>query len=142
MQPDHVTLSVPSHPRYLRLVRDVLTRLLTDVGFSKRDRMGVVLAVNEAFANVIKHCYQGDVTQRIDLTVCVEPQVVTIEMRDYGKHPDVACIQPRDLQDVRPGGLGTHLMRSIMDEITYDMASDTGTVLRMRKHRSVPCTSP
>jgi anti-sigma regulatory factor (Ser/Thr protein kinase) len=141
-QPERLTLSIPSHPRYLRVVRNFLSSLLAELGFSHQTCMGMVLAVNEAYANVIEHCYQGDVTQRVDLAVVIEPAVITIEMRDYGAQPDPACIEPRDLQDVRPGGLGTHFMRAIMDDITYDLSSGTGTVLRMSKRRSLPCTSP
>ncbi len=98
--------------------------------------MGVVLAVNEAHANVIKHGYRGDTSQRVDISVQIAPQVLTIEIQDYGDQVDEACIEPRDLDDIRPGGLGTHLMRAIMDEVTYDVSSGTGTVLRMSKRRS------
>lgn len=138
---EYVTLSVPSDSRYLRMVRDFLSSLLVELGFDSRECTGVVLAVNEAYANVIQHCYQGDTTQRIDLTVSMTPQMLTIEMRDYGGKMDLACIRPRDLNEVRPGGIGTHLMCAIMDEVTYDVSSDTGTVLRMSKRRSQPCKS-
>jgi anti-sigma regulatory factor (Ser/Thr protein kinase) len=138
---EYVTLSVPSDPRYLRMVRDCLSSLLDDLGFDDRDRTGVVLAVNEAYANVIQHCYQGDTTQRVDLTVWMMPQMLTIEIRDYGGKMDLACLKPRDLNEIRPGGIGTHLMHAIMDEVTYDVSSDTGTVLRMSKRRSQPCKS-
>ena len=43
-QPERLTLSIPSHPRYLRVVRDFLTSLLAELGFSHQDRMGMVLA--------------------------------------------------------------------------------------------------
>ena len=138
---EYVTLSVPSDPRYLRIVRDFLTSFLNDLDFNALDRMGIVLAVNEAYANVIQHCYRGDTTQRVDLTLLIVPQLLTIEMRDYGGKMDLSCIEARDLDDVRPGGVGTHLMRAIMDEVTYDVSSDTGTVLRMSKRRSQPCKS-
>jgi anti-sigma regulatory factor (Ser/Thr protein kinase) len=139
--PEYVTLSVPSDPRYLRIVRNFLTGLLRDLGFNARDCMGIVLAVNEAYSNVIRHCYQGDTSQRVDLTLLIMPQLLTIEMRDYGGKMDLSCIEARDLDDVRPGGVGTHLMRAIMDDVTYDVSSDTGTVLRMSKRRSQPCKS-
>ncbi len=135
---EHLALSMPSHPRYLRVVRDFLSSLLIELGFSREEQMGMVLAVNEAHANVIEHCYKGDVTQRVDLAVFIEPDGVTIELRDYGAQPDVTCIEPRDLEEVRPGGLGTHLMRSVMDDVTYDLSPDIGTVLRMSKRRSLP----
>lgn len=138
---EYVTLSVPSDPRYLRIVRDFLTSFLNDLGFNALDCMGIVLAVNEAYANVIQHCYRGDTTQRVDLTLLIVPQLLTIEMRDYGGKMDLSCIEARDLDDVRPGGVGTHLMRAVMDEVTYDVSSDTGTVLRMSKRRSQPCKS-
>jgi anti-sigma regulatory factor (Ser/Thr protein kinase) len=139
--PERLTLSVPSSPRYLLIIRTLFSSLLTDLGFSNQETMAVVLAVNEAYANVIEHCYKGDVTQRIDLTVLIEPQTITIEIRDYGEQPDVARIAPRALHEVRPGGLGTHFMRSVMDEVTYDLLPDTGTLLRMTKNRSQSCKS-
>lgn len=138
---EYVTLSVPSDPRYLRVVRDFLSSLFEALGFDFRERMGVVLAVNEAYANVIQHSYRGDTTQRVDLAVSIAPQILTIEIRDYGGETDLACIEPRDLDEVRPGGMGTHLMRTIMDEVTYDVSSGTGTVLRMSKSRSQTCKS-
>ena len=104
--------------------------------------MQVTLAVHEACANIIVHSYQGDTAQRIDLTVLITPEELAVEIRDYGSKPDPAAIQPRALHDVRPGGLGTHFMRSIMDTVTYDVSPATGTLLRMTKRRSEPCTSP
>jgi sigma-B regulation protein RsbU (phosphoserine phosphatase) len=45
-----------------------------------------------------------------------------------------AEIEPRDLDDVRPGGLGVHFMREIMDEISYlPQEGDYGNILRMVK---------
>jgi anti-sigma regulatory factor (Ser/Thr protein kinase) len=98
--------------------------------------------VHEACANIIEHSYQGDTAQRIDLTVLITSEELAMEIRDYGNKPDLAAIQPRALHDVRPGGLGTHFMRSIMDTVTYDVSPDTGTLLRMTKRRSASCTSP
>jgi anti-sigma regulatory factor (Ser/Thr protein kinase) len=138
---EYVTLSVPSDPRYLRIVRDFLSSLLTELDFGSHDRMSIVLAVNEAYANIIQHCYQGDTTQRVDLIMRITPQMLTIEMRDYGGKMDMSCIQARNLDEVRPGGIGTHLMRAIMDDVIYDVSSDAGTVLRMTKRRSQPCKS-
>ena len=139
---DCFTLSIPSHPRYLCVLRGFFGSLLTSLGFSGYEEMRVTLAVHEACANVIEHGYQGDTGQRIDLTVLLTPDDLAVEIRDYGIKPDLAAIQPRALQDVRPGGLGTHFMRSIMDSVTYDVSLDTGTLLRMTKRRSASCTSP
>lgn len=138
---DCLMLSIPSNPNYLGTVRAFLTSLLHKLDFDEQEIHGVVLAVNEAYANIIEHCYRGDTAQRIDLTIQVAPTCLTVEIRDYGEPPDLDAIQPRSLHDVRPKGLGTHFMRTLMDDITYH-ASNPGTLLRMTKRRSVPCKSP
>jgi anti-sigma regulatory factor (Ser/Thr protein kinase) len=139
---DRLTLSIPSHPRYLCVLQGFLGSLLAGLSFSSTEGMRVVLAVHEACANIIKHSYHGDTAQRIDLTVLITPEELAMEIRDYGSKPDLAAIQPRALHDVRPGGLGTHFMRSIMDTVTYDISPDMGTLLRMTKRRGASCTSP
>ena len=134
--PECLQLSLPSNPRYLPVLRALFGSLLSGFGFSRRDMMGVVLAVNEAYANIIEHCYQGDVTRRIDITVHIAPEELAVEMRDYGEQPDLECIKPRALDEPRPGGLGTHFMQTVMDDVTYDLSCEQGTLLRMTKRRS------
>jgi anti-sigma regulatory factor (Ser/Thr protein kinase) len=124
------------------VLQGFLGSLLAGLSFSSTEGMRVILAVHEACANIIEHSYQGDAAQRIDLTVLITPEELAMEIRDYGSKPDLAAIQPRALHDVRPGGLGTHFMRSIMDTVTYDVSPDTGTLLRMTKRRSASCASP
>jgi anti-sigma regulatory factor (Ser/Thr protein kinase) len=138
---DRLTLSIPSNPRYLCTLRAFCGSLLEALDFHPTEVDKVILAIHEACTNVIEHCYAGDMTQRIDVTVLVTPADIAIEIRDYGKKQDVEAIKPRALHDVRPRGLGTHFIRSIMDDVTYN-SSDTGTLVRMTKRRSIPCKSP
>jgi anti-sigma regulatory factor (Ser/Thr protein kinase) len=138
---DRLMLSIPSNPQYLCTLRAFCHSLLEALDFQRTETDKVILAVHEACANVIEHGYAGDMSQRIDVTVLVTAEDITIEIRDYGKKQDVEAIKPRALHDVRPRGLGTHFMRSIMDDVTYN-SSDTGTLVRMTKRRSVSCKSP
>lgn len=139
---DRLTLSFPSHPCYLRVLQGFWESLLPVAGFQSAEVMRVTLAVHEACTNIMAHSYRGDTGQRIDLTVWLTPADLIVELRDYGPKPNLAAIEPRALDDVRPGGLGTHFMRTIMDSVTYDLSMEVGTVLRMTKRRSAPCTSP
>ena len=139
---DRLTLSIPSHPCYLSVLRGFFGNLLASLGVHSADVMRVTLAVHEACANIMQHSYRGDTAQRTDLRVLITPEALAVEIRDYGRKPDLAAIQPRALQDVRPGGLGTYFMRAIMDSVTYDVSLDTGTLLRMTKRWSTSCTSP
>ena len=138
---ERVTLSIPSNPQYLSVVRAWCQSLLECLAFPEEEVRRIVLAVHEACANIMKHCYRGDMRQRIDLAVLIALGEVTIEIRDYGKGTPTRAIRPRDLADIRPGGLGTYFMRLAMDDITYSAAADGGTVLRMRKRRRRACTS-
>ena len=40
-------------------------------------------------------------------------------IQDFADTIDVTKIKPRDLNDVRPGGLGTHFIREVMDEVAF-----------------------
>jgi anti-sigma regulatory factor (Ser/Thr protein kinase) len=138
---DWMTVSIPSNPQYLCILRGFFGSLLETLDFNDAETNGIVLAVHEACANVIEHCYRGDAGQRIDLTVSVMPESITIEIQDYGGPQDVTAFKPRALDDVRPRGLGTHFIQALMDDVSFS-ASDTGTLLRMTKRRSTPCKSP
>ena len=54
-------------------------------------------------------------------------------LRDYGKVVDPAEICSRDLEDVRPGGLGVHIIKECMDSMEYCPAEGGGTVLILTK---------
>ncbi len=56
-----------------------------------------------------------------------------ITIRDFGKQVDPKSIEGRDLDEVEPGGVGVHIMQSIMDETEFKQAEDCGMRLRMIK---------
>jgi anti-sigma regulatory factor (Ser/Thr protein kinase) len=49
---------------------------------------------------------------------------------------DPSSIKSRDLDDLRPGGLGVHIMNSCMDCLEYRRAKGGGTILTMVKRVS------
>jgi anti-sigma regulatory factor (Ser/Thr protein kinase) len=128
-----VTLMVPSHPKYLYVIRSTLYPIGIDAGFSKKEARRIVLAVDEACSNIIKYAYQGDYTRTIALKVSLDRAKLTIELMDSGKKPDVTKIAPRRLDEVRPGGLGTHFISEVFDTVKYDTSGPRGTVLTMEK---------
>jgi len=130
-----VTLTVPSHPKYLYVVRSALYPLVIEAGFSKKDARKIVLAVDEACSNIIKHAYEGDHTKTITVTVSDDTERFRVQLRDYGKKVDRATIAPRKLEDIRPGGLGTHLMGLAFDIVTYDTDREQGTLLTLEKKK-------
>lgn len=94
----------------------------------------MVLAVDEACANIIRHAYGEGMAGEIVIEVLKNDQQVTFRLIDFARPVDRRRIQPRDLNDVRPGGLGLNFMRAVMDEIEYvDPPAGVGNMLQMRK---------
>ena len=128
-----IRLSFLSHPRYLDPLRALVREATGLVGLEEEESAKVVLAVQEAMANVIRHCYKDCPDERIDVTFSFTDEQVEIRIDDYGKWVDPSQIKGRDLDDVRPGGLGVHLMRSVMDKVEYKRNEWGGTSLTMIK---------
>jgi anti-sigma regulatory factor (Ser/Thr protein kinase) len=132
---DTVTLTVPSHPKYLYVVRSALYPLILDAGFPKKEARKVVLAVDEACSNIILHAYAGDHSKTITLTVEDSAECFVVRLRDYGRKVDRAAIAPRDLTDIRPGGLGTHFINLVFETVNYDTEQGQGTLLTLEKKK-------
>ncbi len=130
-----VSLTVPSHPRYLYVVRSALYPLVLDAGFCKKDARKIVLAVDEACSNIIKYAYEGDHTRPVSVTITTAGDGIRIVLKDWGKRVDRSAIAPRPLSDVRPGGLGTHFMQTVFDAVDYDTGGEQGTKLTLVKKR-------
>ncbi len=131
------TVSITSDPARMAGVREIVQQVAEQVGFVDPDLAWVVLAVDEAITNVICHGYQGRAGQPIEITL--EPVQhggdpgLQVVICDCGRQVDPATIAGRDLDDIRPGGLGTHIIRSIMDEVEYTHRRPAGMQLRMLK---------
>ncbi len=133
-----VTLTVPSHPKYLYVIRSAVYPLVLESGFPKQVARKIVLAVDEACSNIIKYAYEGDTTKLIHLRVTLDQQKLMLELTDTGRKADVSKIAPRKLDEVRPGGLGTHFIEAVFDSVAYDTHGERGTVLTLIKNKTVP----
>ncbi len=120
-------------PVLLKGVRERVGEALDGIACDRRTRADVVLAINEACMNIIQHAYRGDSSGEIILEILDNERQLVVELHDYGRQADPACIQPRALDDIRPGGLGTHFMRSLMDQCDYARDGERGNLLRMTR---------
>lgn len=97
----------------------------------------VVIAVNEACMNVIQHAYGTSAAGDIVLEIFDQQNTLIFRITDFAKTIDHQCIKPRDISELRPGGLGVHLICEIMDEIEYIKPEcGIGNILEMRKKKS------
>lgn len=122
-----------SDPSVWSHVRVLLTHLLEVHHVPIREANLISLAVDEAFTNIYRHAYSEKTDCPVHLSVSYERGNLHVEFRDFGTQCDCSQIKGRDLDDVRPGGLGVHIIKSVFDDVQYDTSQEEGTVLKMWK---------
>ena len=127
-----VDVHFPSDPRLLRTVRSLIGQVAEVCGFAEDEAQFIILAVDEACANVIRHAYQGRTDGEIALSCSASDERIEFLLVDQGRSPQPDALQPRPLDELRPGGLGTHLICSVMDEVRYSF-TERGNELFLAK---------
>ena len=94
-------------------------------------RFPVHLAMEELFVNMVN--YYPDNDNAIQLDVDAENGVVTVTMTDFDVDPfDVTQSRNVDidapLDERTPGGLGLHLIQSMVDNLQYDWEDRRSTI--------------
>ena len=136
LPPHSVRLCLTSSPALLPVVRAAVEAFARLAGFDEADCGRIVLSADEALTNIIRHAYGGATDRPIEVTIARpdgQRACLRIEIRDWGEPVDAARIKPRDLSDVRPGGLGVHIMTCCMDEVRFEPGEGGGTRLTMTK---------
>ena len=131
-----IEIKVPSDPQFLKIIRSGISHLSDIGGFSKEDCNAVIIAVDEAASNINKHTYNGAKDEVIIVNLRMLDDRLEVVLRDFGKKIDPKAIKSRDLDDVKPGGLGVHLIESTMDKVHYDNSVEVGNKLTLIKYRS------
>ena len=119
-----------SAPDRLKMVRAGVVAAARACGFDDDAAADIALAVDEACANVIVHAYGAEIV----LDIYRLRRGIRLTIRDFGPPVTAEAIRPRPLDAVKPGGLGTHFIREIMDEARFERAADgLGNVLDLTK---------
>lgn len=138
-EPD-MRLEMMSQPRFLAAARSMVLHFAQRLGFPDSTCGQISLAVDEALCNVINHGYERKPDGRIWVNLWSldgeERPGVKIVIEDRAKQVDPAVIKPRNLDEIRPGGLGVHIIREVMDEARYERRDGGGMRLSMVKRAS------
>lgn len=118
----------------LASVRHAVRDFLHACGLAESETEVLVLAIDEACTNVIRYAYDHK-CRPVRLLMEHSADHICITLRDYGKSCEPEKIKSRALEDIRPGGVGVHIIREVFDEVTYTPKS-RGTELRLVKKLS------
>lgn len=138
-------LELQSDPALLSAVRGAVERLTESFGFSAPDCRAVTRAVDEALTNIIRHSYNGRPDRPIEMSFRSVHRSATskasegleILLCDHGPSIERAQLCMRELEEVRPGGLGLHFIQQSMDIVEYKRANGTNH-LRLVKYIRAP----
>jgi len=91
---------------------------------SDDDVMAINLVLDELVANIIENAYEDTREHEIHVTLRLEGTELTVRVDDDGRPFDPLQAPPPNLDlplEERPvGGLGIHLVRSVMDRVEYE----------------------
>ncbi|MEM9101255.1 MAG: ATP-binding protein [Pseudomonadota bacterium] len=110
--------SFKSNPTSLCEVRRFVKGIVSPY-FPDKDLHCIVLAIDEACANIIKHAHAGCPNGQIFLAIHKKSKDIVFELLDDAAPIDQSCVKSRPLDEIRPGGLGVHIINQVMDEVRF-----------------------
>ncbi len=125
---------INSEARLLHVMRCVVRHRAVDAGVAAEDVDCLTVAIDEAASNIIRHAYGNRADGRLVLNIATYPDRIEFVLEDNGPKISPEAWRPRPLDEVRPGGLGTHFIKCFMDVISYDEDFVGGNRLRLVKH--------
>jgi serine/threonine-protein kinase RsbW len=124
-------LEFSSHTANLSLMRNAVRKFLDGYDFSEKERVLMVLGVDEACTNIIRYAYGLRDDQCISISMESLRKTIRVRLRDYGRRlPRNLKVRAPDV--VRPGGLGLHLICTAFDKVEY-ISRRRGTELLLTK---------
>ena len=130
-----------SQTEKLKSVRDFVAEAASTFGFDEETVNKISIAVDEACTNIIKHSYDYATNGSIDITLKMREDKFEIIISHDGKSFDPDSVAQPDMKEYlthyRRGGLGMHLMRSLMDRVEYSVTSGNRSEVRLLKHLPV-----
>ncbi len=131
------TLQVPSSTENLALIREFVTNVGGQAGLDESDVAKLELAVDEACANVIEHAYGHDTTKDVMVRAVFDDEALRISVIDEGRGFDPGGVKQNSVEQLvherKSGGLGIRLIKTLMDEVNYEIVPGQKNELHMTK---------
>ena len=118
------TLEVASVAANCKRCREFIEAWALTAGFPDLERGVIVLAADEAVTNIIRHTYNSASDKPIVLSAEVADDHLHLRLRDYGPPVEMEKLKGRALDDIKPGGLGLHLLQSVFTVVEHTVLPD------------------
>lgn len=131
-------LTVPNDLIYLPAIQAFVGEVAEKCGFARRDTTMLLVALEEAVVNVVRHAFEADEKATYQVILQVMASGIRIIIKDKGL-PYSPNLVPRfevaaDLEDTPDSGLGSHLMTNAVDLISFHNLGREGKELHLVKY--------
>jgi anti-sigma regulatory factor (Ser/Thr protein kinase) len=131
-----VALEIPSDPSMLKMLRAVVVSMCGLAGFDEDQGRMLALGMEEACTNIMRHAYDGRLDETIRFEFSIDDTNMNVVITDQGNKVRPEDLKSRDLDDVKPGGLGVHFITKLFDTCNYDSSDPDHNQLCLTKKRS------
>lgn len=133
------TATFPGRFENLAKISEFVAPSVEAAGFDNAAAYAVLLAVDEACSNIIRHAYGGEGMGDIRCSCDVKDDELVIILRDWGESFDPSSVPVPNfsvpLEELRMNGAGLLLINKIMDEVRFESTPNGENVLTLVKHR-------
>ena len=126
------SLTLPSESRMLSVARGFVEAVCQAYKLDRTVTHALVIVTGEAITNIVRHAHQNRSDAQMEMHLLIKADAVEMVFQDEGAPFDLAAVPELPPGELRIGGRGIYLMRTLMDELT-SQPCENGNVLRMVK---------
>jgi len=119
---DAARFDVPAVAENLIKIRDFVRGYIDKCEGLESYKDEIVLAIDEACQNVVRHAYR-DKDGNVAVKLSFQDKEFIVSIEDDGTPVIPEKIKPRNIEDIKPGGLGTFFINQIMDSVSFQSTS-------------------
>lgn len=128
-----------AQPGELKKVRNQVYEVVQAVGFDQQQQQKIIVALDEAVTNIIRHAYKNTNEGEVELAILRQNNTLGFYLRDFAPEVYDSGIKPRSLAQLKPGQMGINFIDSVMDSWEFATPKDGyGNLLIMKKEIAKP----
>jgi len=130
----NIELHIPSVMGYEKIAMECAASMAKKMGFTEDRIQDLKTAVAEACLNAIEHGNKLDTSTKVGITLTVEESRLQVSVKDEGKginEVPTPSIESKIKGDDKPRGWGIFLIKSLVNEVTFESRPEGGNVTKM-----------
>jgi serine/threonine-protein kinase RsbW len=130
-----ISLTLPSDLRMLSIARSFIEAACEAYRLDRATTHALMFVTGEAITNIVRHAHQNRPGTQIGIRLHIQQDAAEIAFEDEGEPFDLAAVPELPPGEMRIGGRGVYMMRTLMDELSCVPRGEGrgGNVLRMVK---------